>query len=174
MTALYRGQRDLAVEMAARADDSTSSLPPRSATSAASTPLDAGWRARQRLAYDGWTPLHLAAFFGQCHRRPRSSMQARDVRVSRNCIRNTPLHAAIAGGHSAIALLLSIGAPTSGAGRRRHTPLHIAAENGLTDVVRALLTRGADPFAVDADDRTPPRAPRPEPSRDHRLAERET
>jgi ankyrin repeat protein len=33
--------------------------------------------------------------------------------------------------------------------------LHIAAENGLTDVVRALLNRGADPFAVDAQDMTP-------------------
>ena len=37
----------------------------------------------------------------------------------------------------------------------KNTPLHIAAENGLADVVRALLNRGADPLAVDAEDRTP-------------------
>ena len=30
-----------------------------------------------------------------------------------------------------------------------------AAENGLVDVVRALLARGADPLAVDAEDKTP-------------------
>ena len=37
----------------------------------------------------------------------------------------------------------------------RHTPLHIAAENGLIDGVRALLDSGADAHAVDADDKTP-------------------
>ena len=36
-----------------------------------------------------------------------------------------------------------------------NTPLHIAAENGLVDVVKALLARGADPLAVDAEDKTP-------------------
>ena len=36
-----------------------------------------------------------------------------------------------------------------------HTPLHIAAENGDAAVVSALLARGADPHAVDAEDKTP-------------------
>ena len=37
----------------------------------------------------------------------------------------------------------------------RHTPLHIAAEAGYLPVVEALLARGADPHAVDVEDKTP-------------------
>ena len=36
-----------------------------------------------------------------------------------------------------------------------HTPLHIAAENGLADVVKALVAAGADAHAVDAEMKTP-------------------
>jgi len=108
-------------------------------------------------AYDGWTPLHLAAFFG---RRPAAERLigagAPLDAVSRNSIRNTPLHAATAGNHPEVALLLiSHGADVSARDAGGHTPLHIAAENGLLDVVNALLARGADPLAVDAEDRTP-------------------
>ncbi len=75
---------------------------------------------------------------------------------SNNSMSNTPLHAAVAGGRTDVALLLiqrgaEVNAPDSG----RHTPLHIAAENGDAAVVQALLTHGADAHAVDAEDRTP-------------------
>ena len=36
-----------------------------------------------------------------------------------------------------------------------HTPFHIAAEAGYVPVVKALLARGADAHAVDAEDKTP-------------------
>lgn len=109
------------------------------------------------VAYDGWTPLHLAAFFGQEEAARRlldagASLEA----VSRNSLRNTPLHAATAGGHSAMALvLIERGANVQAVDAGGHTPLHIAAESGLLDVAKALLARGADPLAVDAEDKTP-------------------
>ena len=76
--------------------------------------------------------------------------------VSRNALHNTPLHAAVAGGHVDVSLLLiesGAGVNVSDAGG--HTPFHIAAEAGYVPVVKALLARGADAHAVDAEDRTP-------------------
>lgn len=110
-----------------------------------------------RRAYDGWTPLHLAAFFGRLPAAERLIGAGAPLdAVSSNSMRNTPLHAAVAGGHSDVALLLiSRGAGVTARDAGGHTPLHIAAENGLLDVVKALLARGADPLAVDGDDRTP-------------------
>jgi ankyrin repeat protein len=156
LTALYRGHRDLAEEIAARA----SGLDAFAAAALAND--DALRRAiaaghTNDYSYDGWTPLHLAAFFGSIE----AARQLVDAggnldAISRNSMRNTPLHAAAAGGYAAIALLLiDRGAEVTVGDAGRHTPLHIAAENGLADVVRALLNRGADPFAVDAEDRTP-------------------
>jgi uncharacterized protein len=108
-------------------------------------------------SYDGWTPLHLAAFFGQLEAaRLLLDRRASVSPVSKNSLRNTPLHAASAGGHVPIALLLiDKGADVRAGDAGGHTPLHIAAENGLTAVVKALIERGADPLAVDAEDKTP-------------------
>jgi ankyrin repeat protein len=109
------------------------------------------------LSYDGWTPLHLAAFFGRLEAARMLLTAAADVHaISKNSLSNTPLHAAIAGGHPEVALLLiergaDVRVPDSGG----YTPLHIAAENGLVAVVKALLARGADPHAVDREDKTP-------------------
>jgi ankyrin repeat protein len=113
--------------------------------------------AVHRYAYDGWTPLHLAAFFGQTESARRLlGAGARLDAESRNSNRNTPLHAATAGRHAELALMLiERGAPVGGPDGGGQTPLHIAAENGMLDVVKALLARGADPHAVDAEDQTP-------------------
>lgn len=63
----------------------------------------------------------------------------------------TPLTAALAALHSSIARkLLNAGADPNITGGENHnalTPLHIAAENGLEDIVELLLSVGADPHA---------------------------
>jgi ankyrin repeat protein len=121
-------------------------------------PLLAADRAGLRaMSYDGWTPLHLAAFFGAEGAAGALIQAGADVNaLSTNGLRNTPLHAALAGGHEAIALrLIEAGADVAATDAGRHTPLHLAAENGLVRAVRALLARGADPLAVDAEDQTP-------------------
>ena len=156
MTALYRGHRDLASRIAAGAAHLDVFAAAAMGDSEALRAEIAAGRAGD-VAYDGWTPLHLAAFFGH----PDAAALLADAgapldAISRNSLRNTPLHAAAAGGRTDVALLLvERGADVTLEDAGRHTPLHIAAENGLADVVRALLNRGADPFAVDAPDMTP-------------------
>jgi uncharacterized protein len=56
---------------------------------------------------DGWTPLHLAVFFG--HRDLAALLLDRGANVearSTNAMKNTPLHAAVAGGSVPAARLL--------------------------------------------------------------------
>jgi uncharacterized protein len=109
------------------------------------------------FAYDGWTPLHLAAFFGHTAAADRLLRAGADLAaISRNSLRNTPLHAGVAGGHvDASLLLVERGADPNSRDAGGHTPLHIAAEAGYQPIVTALLARGADPHAVDAEDKTP-------------------
>ena len=59
------------------------------------------------FAYDGWTPLHLAAFFGHLDAARALIDAGADIDAfSRNGLTNTPLHAATAGRHGDVALLL--------------------------------------------------------------------
>jgi uncharacterized protein len=108
-------------------------------------------------SYDGWTPLHLAAFFGHADVVELLLGRGADINArSANSIRNTPLHAAVAGGRVEAALaLIDGGAEVNAADGGGHTPLHIAAEAGYVPIVESLLRRKADPFALDAEDRTP-------------------
>jgi ankyrin repeat protein len=156
LTALYRGHRDLAAELAGPVpslDVFTAAALGR--TDALERAIEAGHA--NDIAYDGWTPLHLAAFFGEEDAAAQLLEAGADPdAISRNSMRNTPLHAATAGGHPRVALLLiARRADVTLRDAGGHTPLHIAAENGLTGVVRALLERGADPYAVDGEDKTP-------------------
>jgi ankyrin repeat protein len=119
--------------------------------------LAASAAAVNARAYDGWTPLHLAAFFGHHDAVVRLLRAGADIAAqSRNSMRNTPLHAALAGNHTKIAvLLIERGAPVDARDGGAHTPLHIAAENGSVEAVKALLDRRADPHAVDGEEKTP-------------------
>lgn len=85
------------------------------------------------FAYDGWTPLHLAAFFGHIDAAEMLVSAGADLNaISRNSLKNTPLHAATAARHVAIALmLLERGADPTIVDAGGCTPLTIASENQL-------------------------------------------
>ena len=158
MSALYRGHRDvvdLLIDAGAPLDASAAAATGR--CDELDRALAGAPRAVSAYTYDGWTPLHLAAFFGHADAVERLlDAGANPNAVSTNSLKNTPLHAATAGKHSEVALLLiARGADVQAVDAGRHTPLHIAAENGLEGVVRALRAAGADAHAVDADDKTP-------------------
>jgi ankyrin repeat protein len=89
------------------------------------------------FAYDGWTPLHLAAFFGHVEAAGVLLQAGADVNgVSNNSLANTPLHAATAGKHADVALLLlDHGARTDTTDAGNYTPLQIAMQNQLETVV---------------------------------------
>ncbi len=91
-------------------------------------------------AYDGWTPLHLAAFFGHlAAARILLDAGANVHAVSNNNLKNTALHAATAGKHTDVALLLlKHGADALVADSGGYTPLEIARQNHMESVIAAI------------------------------------
>src|SRR3954452_20510742 len=79
---------------------------------------------------DGWTPLHLAAFYGHCQivealLEAGASLNAR----SRNFMDNLPLHTAVAGKRAdLVRMLLARGAGVNSRQDGGWTPLHEAAQ----------------------------------------------
>ena len=114
--------------------------------------------SRVRRSSDGWTPLHLAAFFGRDdavtllidHGAP---LDAR----STNTLRNSPLHAALAGNTLPILVrrLVFAGADVASHDAHGNTPLHLAASRGYEPLCDLLIARGADAHAVSDDKSTP-------------------
>ena len=99
------------------------------------------------VSQDGFTPLHLAAFFGHPETvRLLLDRGAEVDPVSDNDLRVRPLNSAAAGGHGkVVALLLEHGAAVDGPEGAGFTPLHVAAENGDVESARLLLAAGANP-----------------------------
>ena len=97
-------------------------------------------------SHDGWTPLHLACFFGQPGIAEALIAQGADVRArSRNPMQNTPLHAAAAGrSKEAVRALLEHGADVNARQEGGWTALHAASQNGDVEMVRLLIAGGAD------------------------------
>lgn len=95
---------------------------------------------------DGWTPLHLAAFFG-CEDCVRILLDAgaKLNERSQNAMQNMPLHAAAAGRHAGIArLLLERGAWVNARQHGGWTALHSAAQAGDIQLAELLIAAGAD------------------------------
>ena len=146
MAALYRGHHDIVdavIEAGAEIDVFAAAATGRMAD-LRRTATDATVNS---FAYDGWSPLHLAAFFGHLDAaRVLLDAGAEVHAVSQNALTNTPLHAATAAKHADLALLLidhgADGHVTDSGG---YTPLQIATQNGLVDVVAALPARDYTP-----------------------------
>lgn len=95
---------------------------------------------------DGWTPLHLAAFFGR--REAVDLLLAHGASltaVSTGQERNRPLNAALAGvcDPGIVRALVAAGADVNAPGGGGVTPLHVAASRGNAELVRFLRGAGA-------------------------------
>ncbi|MBA3347213.1 MAG: ankyrin repeat domain-containing protein [Actinobacteria bacterium] len=107
---------------------------------------------------DGFTPLHLAAFFGNEGAARLLLEHGADANVvARHAtLQVAPIHSAAAGGHTGIVtLLLEAGADATARQNGGFTPLHSAAQNGDRESVEALLEGGADAGARDDEGQTP-------------------
>jgi ankyrin repeat protein len=120
--------------------------------------------AIKTFSHDGFTPLHLAAFFGQ--KSAVDFLLARGAGVnatSKNASALRPLHSAVAHrGDPAVALaiaqaLVAAGAEINVAQHGGWTPLHAAAFHGHAPMVEFLLASGAD-FHCKADNGQTPLA----------------
>jgi ankyrin repeat protein len=107
---------------------------------------------------DGFTPLHLAAFFGK--EDVARDLLARGASVDtygRNDLANQPLHAAAAGRQLEVCrLLLAAGADVNATQHGGYTPLHEAAQSGDVAMVELFLSAGADPAALTDDGQSAP------------------
>jgi ankyrin repeat protein len=109
--------------------------------------LDGDSAAARAWSADGFTSLHLAAYFGQPAAVETLLEAGADARaVSRNGMKLSPIHSAIAARRKDIArILLAGGADPNVRQAGGWTPLHSAAHQGDVEAVDLLLAHGADP-----------------------------
>lgn len=106
---------------------------------------------------DGWTPLHLASFFG--HPKVAELLLAHGADLtarSKNPNGNTPLHAALAANQKMVAgILIGHGADVNAADAAGWRPLHLAAAGNNVDAIKALIAQGADVHVTNNDGLSP-------------------
>lgn len=158
MTAMYHGKTDileLLLGRGARLDIHEAAAAGKSehvAALAAQNPA-----AINSFAADGFTPLALAAFFGQREVAQWLLANGADVNaVAKNPTGYTPLTGAVARGDVEIVrLLLSNGANAAHRYGAGYSALHEAAASGKLEIAKLLLEHGADPSALTDDGQTP-------------------
>lgn len=109
------------------------------------------------FAADGFTALHLTAFFGKAEA-ARVLLEAGAVVdvYGHNSFANQPLHAAAARRHIEVCrVLLAAGANVNATQHGDFTPLHEAAGSGDVELAELFLSAGADPRAVSASGASP-------------------
>jgi len=94
---------------------------------------------------DGWTPLHLAAFFGSKELAEALLNKGAEIDApSTNNMKNTPLHAAVAGRRATLVeFLLEHGANANARQTGGWTALQGAAQGGDREMVEMLIAHGA-------------------------------
>lgn len=157
LTALYHGRRDLAELLLAhgRQADAFEAAALGDADRLR-VALDAEPSASTALSRDGWTALHLAGFFGHGEAVRLLLARGADPNArSTNPMRNTPLHAGVAGPRplEMARLLVAAGADANAAQHGGYTALHSAAQHGSVELIDLLLDHGADPDAAAEDGR---------------------
>ena len=95
---------------------------------------------------DGWTLLHLAAFFRHADLAQALLDRGAEIEArSTNAMKNTPLHAAAAGGSAALVVMLAKrGADVNARQEGGWTALHSAAQSGNREMAEALLANGSE------------------------------
>jgi ankyrin repeat protein len=107
-------------------------------------------------SHDGFTPLHLAVFFGHTGIAHELLKHDPDVRaVSRNPMMVQPLHSAAAGNHTEICkALLARGADVNAVQQDGFTPLMAAAQTGNLELTELFLRHGANAHVKTAEGKT--------------------
>jgi ankyrin repeat protein len=119
--------------------------------------LDEDPAAATAHSADGYTALHLAAFFGKAEvARILLEAGAEVNAIADNELRVQALHSAAAGRHLEVCrLLLAAGADVNARQAGGFAPLHAAARNGDPELVELFLSAQADPSASTDAGQTP-------------------
>jgi ankyrin repeat protein len=157
LTAVYHGRKDIANLLVARGASLTLFEACAAGEFDRVERLIASGASINAFSPDGWTPLHLAAFFGHAATAELLLAHAADVAArSRNASGNTPLHAALAGNRVLVAgLLVGGGADVNAEDAARWRPLHLAAAANNIEAIQALVAQGADVHVTNAEGMTP-------------------